>query len=137
MKRNLFVAAALAVVLIAAKLPAEEPSTLKTVKPDWHYRWHEGRWWYWMPEGKWVFWTGSTWVPFEQSSSACNVSVVKPASADNAKTADAAKTAESVYSNGGSYRSGSSYSTGSGDYAGYGWTWGPGTAFRNSPGRRF
>jgi hypothetical protein len=139
MKRNLLVAAALAVVLVAAKLPAEEPSTLKTVKPDWHYRWHEGRWWYSMPDNKWVVWSGSAWVPFEQFSSCpyvYNVGQPNAVSTSNAssETASAAKAAEPVYSSGGNY----SNSVGSGgNYAGYGWSWGPGTAFRDSPGRRF
>ena len=37
---------------------------------------------------------------------------------------------------GGGYEPGYSSESGSG-YAGYGWSWGPGTAFRDSPGRRF
>ena len=141
MKRNLLVAAALAVVLVAAKLPAEEPSTLKTVKPDWHYRWHEGRWWYSMPENKWVVWNGSTWVPFEQFSSCpyvYNVGQANPTSTSkvSTETASAARTAEPVYSSGSNWSSSSSTGSG-GNYAGYGWSWGPGTAFRDSPGRRF
>jgi hypothetical protein len=146
MKRNILVAAALAVVLVAARLPAEEPVTLKTTKPDWHYRWHEGRWWYSMPDSKWVYWNGSTWVPFEQSSRVRTVSEAKSASTDNgnAETTTAAKTAEPAYSSGpacptdSSYSVESVYSVGScGSYAGYGWSWGPGTPFRDGPSRRF
>ncbi len=69
MKRNLLAVAVMAVAIFAAKFPAQAATTLKTVTPDWHYRWHEGRWWYWMPENKWMVWTGSTWVPAEQSRS--------------------------------------------------------------------
>ncbi len=68
MKRSLLVAAALAAVLVAARLPAEDTTTLKMVKPDWHYRWHESRWWYWMPESKsWMVWSGSTGSPLSNS----------------------------------------------------------------------
>jgi hypothetical protein len=139
MKRKLLVALALGVVLVAARLTAGEPTTLKTVTPDWHYRWHEGRWWYWTTDSKWDYWNGSAWIPFESPSSVRNVS---------AETAVAAKTAEPVYpvgpscpvdsSNSAGYSRGSGYSVGSGGgYAGYGWSWGPGTAFRDSPGGRF
>jgi hypothetical protein len=142
MKRVLFsVAGAMAVALCAGKLHAERATTLETVTPDWHYRWHEGRWWYWMPDSRWMVWTGSTWVPFEQFSVCPQVltaSQAVPYSASygsyDRESQDAAP--EPAYSNTGDYRP--SYSGRSGaDYSGYGWSWGPGTAFRDTPGRRF
>jgi hypothetical protein len=140
MKRNLLVAAAMAVVLVAANLSAHEPTTSKTVTPDWHYRWHEGRWWYWLPENsKWLVWTGSTWVPFEQFSSCPCVYSASQAKSSNGN-AEAENRTESASSGGSNYyRSApSGYSGGSGsNYSGYGWSWGPGTAYRDSPGRRF
>jgi hypothetical protein len=138
MTRNVLVAAALGVVLFAAKLSADEPSTLKMVKPDAHYRWHEGRWWYSMPENKWVYWTGSAWVPFEQTLSVRSVSTETATAATTAEPAYPVGPACPVDSSGSTYSAGSGYSVGSGNgYAGYGWSWGPGTAFHDSPGRRF
>ena len=138
MKRSLLVAAAAAIVLVAANLPANEPTTSKKVTLDWHYRWHEGRWWYWMPENsKWMVWTDSTWVPFEQFSSCPNMYPVSQAKSSNGNFENRT---ESGYSGGSNYRQStySGYSDGSGNnYSGYGWGWGPGTAFRDSPGRRF
>ena len=69
MKRSLFAAAAMTIVLCAAQLPAgQEAASSKMVRPDWHYRWHEGRWWYWMPENsKWMVWNGATGFPRSNS----------------------------------------------------------------------
>lgn len=138
MKRNLLVAAAMAVVLVAANLRADESIASQAVAPDWHYRWHEGRWWYWMSENsKWMYWTGSAWAPFQQRLSGPGVSNVSQSNTSNGNFETGI--AESAYSGGGSLRS--PYSGYSGrstsGYSGYGWSWGPGTAFRDSPGRRF
>ena len=130
----------MAVVLVAANLSAHEPTTSKAVAPDWHYRWHEGRWWYWMPENSnWMVWTGSTWVPFEQFSSCPHLYMASQAKTSNGDSENQNGT-ESAYSGSSNYQQStcSGYSGGSGgNYAGYGWSWGPGTAFRDSPGRRF
>ncbi len=140
MKRILLAAAA-AVAIFAAKLQAEEAATVQTVSPDWHYRWHEARWWYWMPENYWMVWTGSTWVPYEQFASCPNVVSVSQAKSPsttngNDETQNESGTSQPAYS-GGVYCP-PTYSAGSGgDYAGYGWSWGPGTAYRDGPGRRF
>jgi hypothetical protein len=152
MNRNLLTMAVVAVALFAARLPAEAANAAKPVAPDWHYRWHEGRWWYWMPEDtKWMVWTGSTWIPAEKLASQSkvenagqamlrSVSVASEA-VDESVTSDSANTSSNNcptnYSGGSNY-SGSGYSNGSGrGYAGYGWTWGPGTAYSNGPGPRF
>ncbi|MGA2064177.1 MAG: hypothetical protein ABSG86_04380 [Thermoguttaceae bacterium] len=153
MKRLLLsVAAAIAVALLAANLPAQAGDTSKTkgdtsikmVTPDWHYRWHDGRWWYWMSENhenRWMVWTGSAWTPYEQlanSRNVLNVSEARPDPAGNPADAipGASTTLQPVYSGGGYCPPARSAGSG-GNYAGYGWTWGPGTAFRNSPGQRF
>jgi hypothetical protein len=153
MKRNLLTLVVMAIALLAAKLDAQAAPASKTVTPDWHYRWQEGRWWYWMPEGNWMVWTGSTWVPYEESSTssdrsnASNASPAKPATASFAayETVNESAATQPADSNQGycpptssGYSGFSGYSSGSGsNYAGYGWTWGPGTANRDSPGRRF
>jgi hypothetical protein len=147
MKRFLLTLAVLAIALLAVKVDAQADPASKTVTPDWHYRWHEGRWWYWMPEGHWMVWTGSTWVPYEESSTyadGSNASQGKPATASFAayETVNQSAAAQPADSNQGYCPPTSSgysgYSSGSGsNYAGYGWTWGPGTANHDGPGRRF
>ena len=143
MKRSLLAAAAMAVVLLAANLPAQGAGPTKMVTPDWHYRWHEGRWWYWMPESsKWMVWTGSTWVAHEQFAKRPNVSNVSQAqpqatSDANHATENQTTTAQPAYSGSGNCQPTYSSATSGGGYSGYGWSWGPGTAFRDSPGRRF
>ena len=146
MKRSLLAAAALATVLCAAQLPAgqEATSSNKWVRPDWHYRYHEGHWWYWMPESsKWMVWAGSSWIPQEQflkPSAIRNVSqATVQTNGDNNSTSEAATTGEvcpPTYSTG-RYSAGSYSPTSGGGAAGYGWSWGPGTAFRDGPGHRF
>jgi hypothetical protein len=134
MKRILLAVAVVLVGLFAVQVYAAEAAPLKMVKPDWHYRWHEGRWWYWMPESQsWVVWTGSTWVPFAKFADSNRVQTIGQAKTE---VQSESSSAEPAYWGGGSYGSGYSSSS-SGDYSGYGWTWGPGTAFRSDPGRRF
>ncbi len=148
MKRTLLTLAVMAVALLAAKPDAQAGAASKTVTPDWHYCWHEGRWWYWMPEGNnWMVWSGSTWIPYEQSpgrSEVSQASQAKPASASYAsyETANESRASQPVDAGQNTcpptYSGYSGYSGGSGsNYAGYGWTWGPGTANRDSPGGRF
>jgi hypothetical protein len=147
MKRTLLTVAVMAIALLAVKLDAQAGTASKAVTPDWHYRWHEGRWWYWMPEGKWMVWTGSTWIPYKEltgSSSGTDASQANSTSASYAgyeteRESAAVQPAESNQGNCPPTSSGYSvYSIGSGgNYAGYGWSWGPGTANRDSPGRRF
>jgi hypothetical protein len=146
MKRTLLTLVMLAIALLAAKLDAQAGTASKMVTPDWHYRWHEGRWWYWMPEGKWMVWIGSTWIPYEESSGASDrasasqaKSTARFAGYETEKESAAAQPADSDQGNCPPTSSGySGYSGGSGsNYAGYGWTWGPGTANRDSPGSRF
>ena len=140
MKRIVIAVAVVALALFAARLYAGEATAPKMVKPDWHYRWHEGRWWYWMPESsKWMVWSGSTWVPSEKAATCgCmqTVSQTTPRSTSDANVGSESGAYEPTYSGGSGYDSGYSSGADSG-YASYGWTWGPGTAFRDSPGRRF
>jgi hypothetical protein len=141
MRRALIVVLVMVAALFAAKLYAKDAVAAKTVVPDWHYRWHEGRWWYWMPDSRWMVWTGATWVPYEKFSSCPNTnyaSQAKPKSSSyvNYETATESGSAQPVSS--GTFNSQPTYSVGpSSDFAGYGWSWGPGTAYRNGPGRRF
>ncbi len=100
-----------------------------------------------MPEGNWMVWTGSTWVPYAGSSGNSDLSKTRqaqPASASYASyetrnesgVSQPAGAAQSYCPPTSSGYSG--YSGGGGSsYAGYGWTWGPGTANRNGPGGRF
>jgi hypothetical protein len=145
MRRALLAVAVMAAALFAAKLYAAETTASKPSSPDWHYRWHEGRWWYWMPESKshWMVWMGSKWVSYEEPSSGVKLRTVsEPKSGSpGAGVVETQKQIASEPSSVGAncqpgYSAG--YSTGSGgNYAGYGWTWGPGTAFRSGPGGRF
>jgi hypothetical protein len=141
MKRVLLsVLAAVAVALFVTKLHAEQKTAApKMVTPDWHYKWHEGRWWYWMPEKKWMVWSGKSWVPYEQfakSPKMVNVSQDENREAGTAETQSSSEGIPTGDSSG--YSCPPTYSGGSSSsYAGYGWSWGPGTAFRDSPGRRF
>jgi hypothetical protein len=138
--------AALALLVTNAAVQAGD-SAAKMVTPDWHYRWHEGRWWYWMPQGNWMVWTGATWIPYAGSSAAAATSAtrqVQPATASFAgyQTERTESAASPPASSGEGYcppaYSGYSNSPGMGsNYSGYGWTWGPGTAFSSGPGRRF
>jgi hypothetical protein len=134
MKRILLAVAVVVAALFALNAyAAESAAKVKMVKPDWHYRWHEGHWWYWLPDSRsWLVWTDSKWTPYEEFS---NRAGVQQASQTRAHSGWAQGVSEP-----GSYAEdyGRVYSPGSGrDYSGYGWTWGPGTAFRDSPGRRF
>ena len=140
MRRKLLAAAIMAAALFGAAWPAQAATAIKMVTPDWHYRWHEGRWWYWMPQNQWMVWTGSTWVPSEQFSKCPMIYSVgqvssQPIAERNAENGGESITPEPAYSGGGQS---TYYSGGSGsNYAGYGWNWGPGTAYRNGPGARF
>ena len=103
----------------------------------WRYRWNNDRWWYWTPEKKWVVWNGTTWVPFEQTNcGGTNVGrrvtpyVTNYGSYERQNTGGFASPAPR---RGGSWSSSRTYP--SSGYAGYGWTWGPGTAFRDGPGK--
>ena len=93
----------------------------------WRYRWYNGQWWYWLPAETWVVWNGTAWVPYEQSYQ-CG------GTCDRTYTSDYGSGYGTGY--GGGYYSGRGGSGGS-DYAGYGWTWGPGTAYSDGPPRRF
>jgi hypothetical protein len=142
MRRTLFTVAVIVAALFAAKLYAAQTTASKPSSPDWHYRWHEGRWWYWMPESKskWVVWTGSKWVPYEEPSSGAKLRTVSAPKSESAGVSETQKQAASDSSVGATCQPGYSggYSGGSGSsYAGYGWTWGPGTAYRDGPGGRF
>jgi len=141
------VAAAIAIAFFAAQLNAQGGDASQTPRgnTDAHYRWHDGRWWYWMSENnenRWMVWTGSTWLPYEQLANCPNMFPVSQARSystaygsydiPNAGTISQ----QPMYGRGDSYRS--TWSTGSGgNHAGYGWSWGPGTAYRSPPGRRF
>jgi hypothetical protein len=140
MKRILLAVAVVVAALFALNAyAAESAAKVKMVKPDWHYRWHEGHWWYWLPESKgWLVWTDSKWTPYEKPSNSPGVFAASQAKADTTgqHNSPAEGVSESAYSGRRHYESG--YSAGSAnDYSGYGWTWGPGTAFRDNPGRRF
>lgn len=146
-------AAAIAIALFAVNLHAQESDASKTkgdtskisvVTPDWHYRWHDGRWWYWMSENnenRWMVWTGSRWIPYEQFANCPNMFNVSQARSYSTaygsyEAQNESGTSQPVDWGGGNYRP--TWSTGSGgNYAGYGWSWGPGTAYRDAPGRRF
>jgi hypothetical protein len=141
MKRFLLpLVAAMAVALFVTKVHAEQKSPASNwVTPDWHYKWHEGRWWYWMPEKKWMVWMGTDWVPYEQfakSPKLVRVSQDEPREAGVAETQNGSAAVQSSDSIG-SYCPPASSAGSSSSYAGYGWSWGPGTAYRDSPGRRF
>ena len=147
MKRILFSAgAAIAIALFAATLHAEECNTseIKTVTPDWHYRWHDGRWWYWMSESnenRWMVWTGSTWIPYEQFAncpSMSNASQARPYSTayGSYETQNDSGSSQPADCVSGDYLPARSTGSG-GNYAGYGWSWGAGMAYRDPSGRRF
>jgi hypothetical protein len=131
MKSILFAAVSVAVMLCAAPSWAANAASPKPIAPDWHYVWHQNQWWYWMPESRhWMVWNGSQWRPYQSADES------KPVVVTTAAMETTEEVAAPAYS-GGSYCP-PSYSTGgSSGYAGYGWSWGPGTAFRDSPGRRF
>ncbi len=142
MKRTLLaLAIGVAVCLGASKLSADQPTTSKTSAPDWRYRWHEGQWWYWTTQNSWLVWNGSAWVPYAQSSQCAGVyQASQPRSYSTAygnyEVQGAAAAPQPAYSGERTYAP--AYSAGSGgNYSGYGWNWGPGTAFRDAPGRRF
>jgi hypothetical protein len=157
MKTILLTLTAVAMVLLTANAAVEAGDTAsKTATPDWHYRWHEGRWWYWMPQGNWMVWTGSIWIPYEGSSGIAATSATRPIQPGTASfagyetektdsgTSPPASSGEGycppTYSGSSGYSGYSGYSSSPGmgsNYSGYGWTWGPGTAYSNSPGRRF
>jgi hypothetical protein len=153
----LAVAAAMAVAIATGRLEAGQAAPAGTAKPDWHYRWHEGRWWYWIPENhKWMVWVGSLWIPYEQFASRPDMfgagqplrysvgygsyeapnegGAFAPAYAAPAYSAPAYSAP--MYSGGGYGTPYHGSGAGSG-FSGYGWSWGPGTAFQNGPGPRF
>jgi hypothetical protein len=149
---RLSVLAVIAIALLAGTVRAQEVNTAKIesemakpkmVTPDWHYRWHEGRWWYWVPEGHeghWMVWTGSTWIPYRQFAeciSTLSVTEAKPYTTNygSYEAGGEGIASQSLYG-GGNYRATGAAGSG-GSYAGYGWNWGPGTAYRNAPGPRF
>ena len=35
-------------------------------KPDWRYRYYQGRWWYWLPSNAWAYHNGQRWVPYSR-----------------------------------------------------------------------
>jgi hypothetical protein len=105
----------------------------------WRYCWHNSRWWYWMPENKWVVWTGSKWIPYGEfcnPGGAIAGSSAIPYSVGYGSYEQPSQGFSSpVYSNTRSWGN-TGVNSGSG-YAGYGWTWGPGTVYSSAPGRRF
>ncbi len=142
-------AATVMAAILVSNLDAKEAATIskdaaaaKMVTPDWHYRWHEGRWWYWMPEsGQWMVWVDSAWVPFAQFAKTPRAFHVSQAAPDSTSAGSGAVQSASISPQPESTSSNDcppTYSSGStGNYAGYGWSWGPGTAYRDGPGRRF
>jgi hypothetical protein len=124
MKKTLFATVIALVALITVNLRAQgagaadlagahdnaRPDTGASEKGDIsrRYRWQNGCWWYWMPEKQWLVWTGTSWAPHGQ---------VTGRAGDNVGSYSASY---------GSYQR-------QGD-AGYGWTWGPGTAYHSAPG---
>lgn len=145
MKRSLLLLAAVMIVTLAGVNVQAVESThpkaaAKTVALDPHYRWHEGRWWYAIADNKWMVWVGSTWVPYEQFATCPKMFTVSQVGASSAVTAEAAQNAmgasQPAYSGGG-YCPTASSSGSTNNFAGYGWSWGPGTALRNGPGGRF
>jgi hypothetical protein len=117
---------------------------------DWRCCWHEGCWWYWTPANRWLVWNGSAWQPYEQWSSwyagGTQRGIPYTAGYGSYEGQPAATYAEPAYASpvggypasgyGGGYGSRAGSGAGSG-YSGYGWSWGPGTAFGRSPGSRF
>jgi hypothetical protein len=105
----------------------------------WRYCWHDSRWWYWTPEKHWLVWTGASWVPFESSH---GDTVRTPGGSASSRMAgygsdqrrNNSASSSSTYRGA---RSWANYGVRTSDYAGHGWTWGPGTAYRNGPGPRF
>ncbi len=145
MKRTLLAAVAIAIALVAVNAQAREASSVqahetslpKYSAPTWRYQWFEGRWWYWMPEKKWVYWSGSRWAPFEGASQA----MTRTSYYGNFESQSEPAVAAPVTTSSGycppSYSAPYSAEWNGSGYGGYGWSWGPGTAFRNSPGGRF
>lgn len=104
------------------------------------YRWHNSRWWYWTPEEKWVVWTGTTWVPFGESGGESEAhaaaSLSRHVTSNGSREGDdSTALAQPTYRIRGSW--GGSGALRVSDYALYGWSWGPGTAYRDGPPRRF
>jgi len=140
-------AAATVVALGVEKSSAEAPATSKTPSIDWRSVWHAGQWWYWSDQNSWLVWSGSAWVPYRPSN--CEGVAVADQSrpyVTNYSSYEAPAVAAAPqpiysgregygYSGRSAYRP--AYPARPSDYSGYGWTWGPGTAFRDSPGRRF
>jgi hypothetical protein len=143
MKRTLLILAVMAVALLVANPGAQAGNGAKMVKPDWHYCWHEGRWWYWLPEGKWMVWTGSAWTAYRGSSGNSDLAETRqaqPSTSYASYETEGRSGAAQPASPSQSYcpPTYSGYSSGAGsNYAGYGWTWGPGTANRDTGGRPF
>ena len=133
-----------AAVALVVPVAAQQTASGSSTQPDWRYCWHEGRWWYWMPENRWVIWSGTAWAPYKQLSNRSD----KP-NVEASQTSLDSKSHDTRDLQGGtaapqstwgprrnrqsSYYPAHSGQGGSG-YAGYGWTWGPGTAFRDAPG---
>ncbi len=141
MKRTLLAAAVIVIAVIAlaaANVQARDASAPKYSSPNWRYRWFEGRWWYWLPQNKWVYWSGSNWKPYEPTGQARTYTSYY----GNYDAQPAPMAAQPAYSGSGycppSVSSARQFGRWNGQgYAGYGWSWGPGTAFTNSPGVRF
>jgi hypothetical protein len=140
MSRALLAVGTMVLALCAFRATAAEEAAATPTAPDWHYRWHENQWWYWMPESRqWMIWTGSEWRPYGEGqscpqSAAANRSSGAAVSYVSAETSHASGTSEPAYT----YRIPESCPAGSNsNYAGYGWSWGPGTALRDGPGGRF
>ncbi len=148
MKRILLAFAAATVVALAVeKSSAEAPATVKTPSTDWRSVWHAGKWWYWTDQNSWLVWSGSAWTPYRPSNGDGVAVADQPrpyvANYGSYEAPAVAAAPQPIYSGRetygysgqGAYRP--AYTAGPRDYSGYGWTWGPGTAFRDSPGRRF
>ncbi len=142
MKRTiLMAAAALAVILTADNLSAQGVGSAQAGGPsgnyqstsDWRCCWHNNCWWYWTVEGRWLQWTGTAWVPYGQQSGYSGTVYVTNYGSDESQNNPIVATPAPAARG---FSSGIAEGQGSG-FAGYGWTWGPGTAFSSGPGRRF
>jgi opacity protein-like surface antigen len=126
------------VALFAATANAEGPSANRAQASDWRQVWHGGHWWYWTPQNSWLYWTGSAWTAYQPSNCPPVATAGQPqpytTGYGNYDSQDAV-TPQATYASPGVYQP--AYSSGGSNYAGYGWSWGPGTASRDAPMRRF
>jgi len=143
-KHVLGVAAALAATLTAVNLQARHSGAADPARVNgnaqlpqhgqcdisWRYRLSSSHWWYWSPENRWLIWTGGTWVPQQR---------LAQGSGDQTVVHSAAFASYPRQENQGPFVPEYRQEAGGGvsDYAGYGWSWGPGTAYRSAPGRRW